>query len=250
MNKVLVITVAGTSTRFRQSVGFDVLKCLYKEEPYTSILDRQISMGVKNGFNKIIIVGGYLYSELESYLKKTPYSEIEIICIYNEKYNTWGSNYSLYLGLLEIIKYDNVDRIIFAEGDLVFDEFSFELISNNPKDVVTANRNTITAISSVVFYVNASKHIKYLYDSSHKFLEIKEPFLSIHNSGQVWSFNNIFRLKEIVKGLTMNDLDDTNLNIINKYFSLLEMDEFEILTFDSWYNCNTVDDYKLSFKSF
>jgi CTP:phosphocholine cytidylyltransferase-like protein len=58
MKRTLIITVAGISSRFSKSIGCEVLKCLYKENPSPSILEILLSYA-KDYFDKIIIVGGY-----------------------------------------------------------------------------------------------------------------------------------------------------------------------------------------------
>jgi choline kinase len=243
MNKTLVITVAGTSTRFRKSLGYDVLKCLYATCSEACILDRLLKSGLQNGFNKIIVVGGYRYSDLKTYLNSYNSRGVELTAIYNEKFDTWGSNYSLYLGLLEAVKEKDVERIVFTEGDLIFDDSSFSRVSSSCYDVITANQNIIVAETSVVFYIDKNKKIKYFYDPEHTYLEIKEPFKSISNSGQVWAFSNVGRINSVIHSQLESDLNGTNLNIVQKYFGEISIQEIEVITFQQWFNCNTVDDY-------
>lgn len=248
MNKVLVITVAGTSSRFRVSLGTDILKCLYSCPPRGSILDRLLSLGIKNNFKKIVIVGGYLFSDLETYIKNYNSHGVELTLVYNDKYEIWGSNFSLYLGLVEVLKNRSIGQIVFTEGDLVFDYDTFDLICDTKVDVVTANQNIIKADSAVVFYIDTNNRIKFYYDPNHNYIEIKEPFLSIYNSGQVWSFSRIDRLRKVVKEMIDSDFVDTNLNIIQKYFDSATFRELELFTFKEWYNCNTKYDYSMAFK--
>ena len=55
--KVLIITVAGMSTRFSQSVGAPCLKCLYHEgRAKDSLLYRMLHQDGK--FDRYVIVGG------------------------------------------------------------------------------------------------------------------------------------------------------------------------------------------------
>ena len=66
--KYLIITVAGTSTRFNRDTKEDTLKCLYYiDEPQYSLLSQLL----KNcgQYDKYIIVGGYLYEKLDKFVK-------------------------------------------------------------------------------------------------------------------------------------------------------------------------------------
>lgn len=56
--KVLIITVAGMSTRFSESVGYPCLKCLYyKQDMKESLLYRFLYEYPE--FDRYIIVGGF-----------------------------------------------------------------------------------------------------------------------------------------------------------------------------------------------
>ena len=62
--KILVITVAGMSSRFSESLGYPCLKCLYHEEGIeASLLYRILHQNTK--FDRYVIVGGFMYEELE-----------------------------------------------------------------------------------------------------------------------------------------------------------------------------------------
>jgi len=241
--RALIITVAGLSSRFGKSIQKDVLKCIYTENGNDSILDKLIIYGQNTKFDKIIIVGGYKFEELAINIKK--YNSEKIKLINNLKYDYYGSNYSLYLGLLEAKDYNEV---VFFEGDLIVDEQSFEKIAYSPKDVITTSNETIFAKKSVVCYLDIYEKLKYLYDVSHKFLHIQEPFLAIFNSGQAWKFINNNKLAQIISAQNETDYFDTNLNIIGKYFNDFAFSDIEIVKFNFWYNCNTVEDYRLALK--
>lgn len=75
-------------------------------------------------------------------------------------------------------------------------------------------------------------------------LEIKEPFLGIFNSGQVWKFSQRERVLEAMLQLTPEEWRQTNLNFIQQYFGGLNQDEYVILSLDKWINCNTIEDFK------
>lgn len=237
--KVLIVTVAGLSSRFSQSVGYPCLKCLYHRGDRTETLLYRLTH--MYGFDRYIIVGGYRYEELADALEHG-YEDIRerVSLVRNHLYEETGSGYSLYLGLLEALRW-NCPEIVFAEGDLLVDRKGFAGVCEAPGDVVTANRDAIQADKSVALYFDRENRIHYIYDTSHNCLEIREPFRSIHNSGQIWKFGNMALLRKSMEALGEEGQRATNLSLIQTYFSNSE--HFEIITFDKWVNCNTVQDY-------
>ena len=112
--KYLIITVAGTATRFNRDTEKETLKCLYyKDSPKFALLNQLI----KNcgEYDKYIIVGGYLYSALEEYVKENlqAYGD-KIELVYNEHFKDYGSDYSLYKGI-EAVK--EPGDVTFVEGE-------------------------------------------------------------------------------------------------------------------------------------
>ena len=243
--KVLVITVAGSSTRFSKSIGKDCLKCIYTESGVEdTILYRLLS--INKGYDKYVIVGGHRYDDLVSAIDSS-FEEFRdrIIMVRNEQYAEYGSGYSLYLGLKEAMKHDP-DEIAFAEGDLALSEEDMEKIFESKKDVITYNLKPIRSDESVVFYFDSEDKLKYVYDTNHRLLRIDGPFKSIYNSGQVWKFTDISRLKRIIDNTDETGWKDTNLIFINNYFSMLSHDRIELIPLTKWVNCNTVSDYRRS----
>ena len=241
--RILIITVAGKATRFSESVGFPCLKCLYNENSVEeSLLYSMIHQD--ETFDYYVIVGGFMYEELESAIKRD-FADFgdRILLVKNEHYADYGSGYSLYLALLRIKDMDYTE-VVFAEGDLYVDRESFRKICENPRNVITCNREPILAQSAVAFYYDTNYGIHYIYDTEHSCLEIKEPFMGIYNSGQIWKFTNADYLKEIMYSLTEKERRGTNLVLIQKYFGGLAGSEYDVITFEDWFNCNTVSDYK------
>jgi len=243
--KCLIITVAGKSTRFSESVGKESIKCLYTEEGHPkSIIYNLVSYGYDR-FDKIIIVGGFKYEELCEGINESLKEYLDkIVLVRNDHFSDFGSGYSLLLGLIKSFEL-KADEIVFAEGDLYVRREAFVKVCNDSKDVVTANNEVILAKKAVAFYTDLDEKIHYIYDTSHGALSIGEPFTSIRNSGQIWKFIDTKRLSTICAELSDEEKQGTNLTIIEKYFSSLSKDEYEVHYFDEWLNCNTVSDFRM-----
>lgn len=241
--KVLIVTVAGTSSRFSNSVGKPCLKCIYSPEGIeNSLLYKIIHQPVD--IDKYVIVGGYMYDVLE----KTIESEFlqykdKIILVKNENYIEYGSGYSLYKGIEAVINSD-FDEIVFAEGDLFIDTGTFVNVCDSHKSIITCNNEDILADKAVAFYFDMNNKIRYIYDTGHSALKIDEPFLSIFNSGQIWKFSDAEHMRNVYKEMKERDWQGTNLVFIEKYFRGLDPDKYEILKFRHWINCNTIQDFE------
>lgn len=241
--KILLVTVAGMSSRFSESLGYHCLKCIYYEKsPEESLLYRMLHQNTD--FERIILVGGYLFEELSAFVHRY-LSELEskITLVYNENYANFGSGYSLFCGLREIADTE-CSEVLFAEGDLYVDSFSFSRIYESPHSVVTYNHDAILADKAVAFYFDLQHGIHYIYDTSHSALEIDEPFLSIFNSGQIWKFANPGHLRQVYSEISESEWQGTNLVFIQKYFESLSEPDYVMIPFQSWLNCNTVTDFK------
>jgi choline kinase len=247
MKNTLVITVAGTSSRFTQSLQKETLKCIYSESPYNKTILEVLLGYADKMFDKIIIVGGYKFDDLIKYVANY-FDTGNISLINNDLFADYGSNYSLYLGIAEALKDDDCS-ITFVEGDLIFDRQSFEMICTSKYCVVTSNSEPIRADKSVVFYQTKHNAIKYIYDTKHKELFIPEPFIHAANSGQIWKFTQPEILRLIIQSQNKNDYKDTNLNIIQKYFGQQNNVVYNIINIKQWYNCNTVEDYRRAFQN-
>lgn len=238
----LIITVAGTATRFNRDTDKDTLKCLYHIGSHVNSLLYQI-LKKAEGVDRFIIVGGYLYSELETFVEMN-LSEYrnKIELVYNPYYKKYGSGYSLIKGIESVS--ENTDEVLFVEGDLYFDSPSFLKVINSSKNVITMNREFILSDKTVALYVSNEDRVRYVYDTNHNSLVIGEPFKAIYNSAQIWKFTSYTKLKSVVGALTEKQVKGTNLEIIQDYFGNMSLDELEFIPFEIWYNCNTVSDYK------
>lgn len=238
----LIITVAGTATRFNKDTQEETLKCLYNIGGVRNSLLYQI-LDKARDFDEFVIVGGFLYAKLEKFVKED-LAEFQdrIKLVFNPEYATSGSGYSLILGIQNIST--ETDEVIFVEGDLYFNREDFEQIKASKLNVITVNHEPITARKAVVVYERTDRHVKYIYDTAHSYLQIDEPFLAIYNSGQVWKFTDIDKLKMVLDNLTPKQTQGTNLEVIQGYFGDLISSEYEVVEFSTWHNCNTVADYK------
>lgn len=239
--KILIVTVAGMATRFSESVGYDCLKCLYQSNTFPeALLPRLLRQA--SAVDRIIIVGGFRYSELcEKVAEQLPHLMYKITLVENKHYADFGSAYSLYLGLRAAMEYP-FDHLIFAEGDLFLDGESFERIVNADTDVVTINSDPVVANKSVAFYYDTQEKLHYIYDTAHHALRIAEPFLGIYNSGQVWKFCRPELLRSTVKMISDQEWEGTNLILVQKYFGNMKKRDYLLLPFRKWINCNTAED--------
>lgn len=246
--KSLIITVAGMSSRFNRDTEKDVLKCLYYEDTPTNSL---LSIQVHKCFDlvdEIVVVGGYKYEDLEAFIRQEMKDvNHKMKLVYNDHYHDYGSGYSLLKGI-EVVS-DKADEIIFIEGDLFFDTESVEKIINSKKDVISVNNEPILSNKAVALYFDAQNYPHYIYDTCHSCLEIHEPFTAIYNSGQMWKFMNPSTVREICQFLTPEQVQGTNLEIIQKYFGAYKNSQLDIIKVSIWYNCNTVADYRESIKA-
>lgn len=241
--KIMIITVAGMASRFSQSVGYPCLKCLYHQNNIKDSLLYHI-LFQNPEIDRYVIVGGFQFDELQRILDQF-FDEFRdrIILVKNEMYEEYGSGYSLYLGL-EAVKELEYEELVFAEGDLWVDDDSFERIWAKQGNVITCNAEAILASKSVAFYYDSQYHIHYIFDTNHSMLEIKEPFLGIFNSGQIWKFSQRERVLDAMSRLTQEEWRQTNLGFIQQYFGLLNQEEYEIVNLEKWINCNTIDDFR------
>lgn len=244
--RIAVITVAGISSRFNDGIGEDkkTLKAIYSDqEKGQTLLSHLISQC--SYADKIIIVGGYKYNELKSYIDSdiSAPQRNKITTVQNEHYIDLSSGYSLYLGLEAAFKEGNIQDILFVEGDLDIDDRSFQSVVMSDKNVLTGTYETIEACKSVVFYKDPADRYRYAFNSQHGLLHITEPFSEIMNSGQLWKFTDIKMLKKANDEFYITDIGGTNLSIIQKYLDKVSLDSIEIVKFNEWTNCNTHEDY-------
>lgn len=241
--KVLLITAAGLSSRFSESLGHACLKCIYHENsPHEALLYRMIRQNAD--FDCYVVVGGFCFDALADFIHQY-LSDLEkrIVLVKNEMYETYGSGYSLYLGLQEIMNMD-YSELVFAEGDLYIDTASFCQVCTTPQNAITYNRESIRANKAVAFYFDIQGKVRYIYDTCHNALEIKEPFTGIFNSGQIWKFVQPELVRHSFSALKESDWIGTNLVFIQHYFGSLSKEDYALLELQTWINCNTITDFR------
>ena len=248
--KIAIITVAGISSRFNKDIPEEnkILKCLYYEEnPKETLLYQMLRK--LDSYDKTIVVGGYKYSDLEGYVSNSlPKDMLEkILLVDNPHYDDLSSGYSLYLGIKKALDvFEDIEEILFVEGDLDIDLESFLNVVNSKRNVLTFNYEPIYSNKAVVLYQNELDEYHYLFNSDHGMLSIGESFKAIFNSGQTWKFNDMKLLEIANDNFRENLIEDTNLAIIQKYFDLLKSSEdVELIGLKHWVNCNTRNDYKI-----
>ena len=177
--KTLIVTVAGTATRFNRDTEKDTLKCLYyRESPEYSLL-YQILDKAEN-IDRYIIVGGYLYEQLEEFAEQNlSCFKSKIDLVYNPYYREYGSGYSMIKGIEALP--EGTEEVVFVEGDLFFDRRSFSAVLESCRDVITVNREFILSDKAVVLYLDEAGQVHYLYDVNHKSLFIPEAVQDVYN---------------------------------------------------------------------
>ncbi len=242
--RYVIITVAGCSERFNQNIESPSLKCIfYQEEKRKTLLYSMLKKCM--GYDKAVVVGGYQYEALQAYISEFedefPFS---IETVYNDSFKQYGSGYSLYKGIRTCLQDENCSEILFAEGDLAVLGEELEKIKQSEKSCLTVNCEDIRSDKSVIIYINDKDEIRYQYDTSHGFFQIREPFSRIYNSGQIWKMKDRQAVETVVGKMPEKEWQGTNLIFIEKYFNAVKRENIEIVPLKYWVNCNTREDFE------
>lgn len=241
--KTAIITVAGISSRFNKGIPEQdkKLKAVFYEGNRDQTLLYHLLIRCSFA-DRIIVVGGYQFEALQEYCDGLG-SELKdkLKLVYNEHFEDLASGYSLYLGLREAFK-EPVDEVLFVEGDLDIDKGSFSKAADSKVSVLTYNHEPIYASKAVVLYQDGEGRYRYAFNSEHGLLRIDSSFSCILNSGQLWKFTEIEKLKTANEQFYDEEKDGTNLRIIQRY--LEQGPETELVGLDRWTNCNTREDYR------
>ena len=246
--KTAIITIAGISSRFNYNLieSEKKHKIIYYEKEKEDTLLYHLLIKC-NDFDRIILVGGNRYEDVKEYCEGLqPEIRDKIDLIYNEHYADLASGYSLYVGLKHM--FDNTgfssDEAIFIEGDLDVDNESFKLVVQSKSDVLTYSHEPIFSEKAVVLYRDEKGRYRYAFNSGHGLLKIQDAFSVILNSGQIWKFTDMNKLKFANTKFYNDDMSETNLRIVQNYIDQCESSDFELIGFKHWVNCNTREDYK------
>jgi NDP-sugar pyrophosphorylase family protein len=245
-----VVPVAGTSERFRESAGIDVLKCLYHEGRFEdSLLYFAASYAKACHFEVVCFVGGYQYEQLAAAVEGAALrdltADLELRCLFNGEYESKGTAQTVYLGLREIVddpELRDVSEIVLLEGDVVADADTLEALAEEKCDVLSAYREPISAKHSVAMYTTTDGEVRFAYDPQHRSLTIPEPFAEIRNCGLAWKLADVPRVRDTMDALSTEDLDGSCLPILAEYFK--RGGPYRMLEFREWVNCNTLADYR------
>lgn len=245
--KIAIITIAGVSSRFNEGIPEEDKKhkiIYYNDNPKDTLLYHLIDKCMYA--DKIILVGGNKFDDVKAYCDNlTSQVKDKIVLVYNEHYADLASGYSLYVGLNELFKeYNDVEEVLFVEGDLDIDSSSFNNVIASSKNVLTYSYEPIYANKAVVLYKDKDEKYKYAFNSTHGLLNIEEPFSCMLNSGQVWKFNDVAKLNSANIRFYKEDKAETNLLIIQNYIDLCDSEEFDLIPLKRWTNCNTREDYR------
>ena len=246
--RVFLTTVAGSATRFSESIGKPTVKCIYnREDPAKTLLNHMLTQA--SDYDLFVVVGGFLINELEDYINTNLPSEFseKVMLVNNEQYAEYGSGWSLYLGLDAALKIygKDITEVLFAEGDLFIDDESFSSVAGTKNSVITINSEAIKANKAVALYYDLENVPHYIYDTAHGQLKIDEPFTAVYNSGQIWKFTDIELLTDLVLNGDPERFTGTNLVLINEYFQKLAKngETIDIISMKTWINCNTINDF-------
>lgn len=245
--RVVIITIAGISSRFNEGIAEAEKRhkiIYYEKDMKNSLLYHLLEKCMYA--DKIILVGGNKYEDVKAYCSELPKQMRErIVLVYNEHYADFASGYSLYVGLKELFdRFQNVEEILFVEGDLDIDKVSFDKVVTSKNDVLTYSFEPIYANKAVVLYKDNKEQYRYAFNSSHGLLSIDSPFSCILNSGQVWKFKDADKLRTANDKFFAEEKEGTNLGIIQNYIDSCESSQFELIGLTRWTNCNIRADYR------
>lgn len=238
--RAFITTVAGQSTRFNQGCADPVLKCLYHTEKTPEcILSRLLRQAAEAGFDRLIIVGGYRYQDLQRTVEEYHNPSIELV--YNPRWQDSGSMYSLYYGVLAA---EGAAEVLFCEGDIITDSESFRRLASAQKDSFAIARDPILADRSVAAYQGSDDRLHYLYDTQHGSLTFPPNIKAVFHSAQAWKIRDTEAFARMNTQLTEEERRGTNLVLLERYFSQFLPGCLDGTVMERWINCNTREDFE------
>ena len=237
--RAFITTAAGQSTRFNQGCADPVLKCLYHTEKTPEcILFRLLRQAVEAGFDRLIVVGGYRYQDLQHAVEE--YHNPSIKLVYNPRWQDCGSMFSLYCGVLAA---EGATELLFCEGDIITDRDSFRQLASAQKDSFAIAREPIFADRSVAAYQGSDDRLHYLFDANHGALTFPPNVKAVFHSAQAWKIDDGEAFIRMNAQLTETERRGTNLVLIERYFRGQPMEKLNPITLEHWINCNTREDF-------
>ena len=237
--RAFITTAAGQSTRFNQGCADPVLKCLYHTEKTPEcILFRLLRQAVEAGFDRLIVVGGYRYQDLQHAVEE--YHNPSIKLVYNPRWQDCGSMFSLYYGVLAA---EGATELLFCEGDIITDRDSFRQLASAQKDSFAIAQEPIFADRSVAAYQGSDDRLHYLFDANHGALTFPPNVKAVFHSAQAWKIDDGEAFIRMNAQLTETERRGTNLVLIERYFRRQPMEKLNPITLEHWINCNTREDF-------
>ncbi|WP_230931809.1 2-aminoethylphosphonate aminotransferase [Priestia sp. TSO9] len=130
MIKTAVILAAGMGSRIRKRAGNRPKGFLMIDEK--SIIEHSISKLIEAGVKTIFIGTGYMKEEYEKLMVRYP----QIKCVYNSRYATTGSLFTLY----QFKNYIKEDFLL-LESDVIYEKNALEtLVNHSRSDVILASK--------------------------------------------------------------------------------------------------------------
>lgn len=240
--RAFITTVAGQSSRFNPGSSEPVLKCLYHTDRVSEcILYRLIRQAVNEGFDRLIVVGGYRYQDLQYAVDQySEQNQRSIELVFNPRWQDAGSMYSLYYGVQAAA---GAAEIVFCEGDIIVDDKSFQQICSANRDSFAVSFAPIYADRSVVGYQGVDDRLHYLYDTLHGQLTFPTSVKAIFNSAQAWKITDVETFRRLNTNLSETERCGTNLVLLEKYFARFPLEQASLVPFCRWINCNTREDF-------
>lgn len=244
--KDIVITCAGGSTRFSNSVNAQAHKSIYKADGQVRcLLEWQIDTALSSeNVNKIIVVVGFLHTQVEEFIKSKYPNNDRIVIVDNKQWSSTGSNLSMCLGLLAC-KDTKAHSILCVEGDLYASNFK-ELIEAKSTGSFCATTNGHSTIDSNVDVLGIVSKTSVGFQTSFEYSRNHSAFdyiyfydvVTLFPSGQMWEiatpnidFDKVAKSAELFP-------NETNLEILQHFsFRRSPMAPFEL---KDWINCNTI----------
>lgn len=152
-----VILAAGIASRLRPLTD-TMPKCLL-QIGQRCLLARTFDALIENGISEFVVVTGYRHEQIEDFLKKN-YAQVNIVFIYNERYETTNNIYSLWLTR----PYTDGKDTLLLDSDILFAPDVVKAVLGNPSpDALALNRHEL-----------GEEEIKIIVDAAGKVKEISK----------------------------------------------------------------------------